>query len=98
MLTVLVVLTGETKATGGQGRSSRFPCCVLSYFSLVFVMDQIQKIQITRVGQQPEEARATERRERVYVTHIFSRDSRLLTSCSPAMAIKCHLLSILLRL
>ena len=54
MLTVLVVLTrasGETKATGGLGRPTRFPCCVLSYFSLVFVMDQIQKIQITRVGQ-----------------------------------------------
>ena len=97
ILTVLVVSTGasgETKATGGLGRPTRFTCCVLSYFSIVFVMDQFQKIQITRVGQQPEEARATERRERVYVTHIFSRDSRLLTSCSPAMAIKCNLSSI----
>ena len=35
----------------GLGRLSRFPCCVLSYFSLVFVMEQIQVTRVSSVGQ-----------------------------------------------
>ena len=30
--------------------ASRFPCCVLSYFSLVFVMEHNWQIQVTRVS------------------------------------------------
>ena len=29
---------------------SRFPCCVLSYFSLVFVVEHSRQIQVTRVS------------------------------------------------
>ena len=53
----LQILKSQRSTKGrreGGVPSSRFPCCVLSYFSLVFVMEhnwQIQVIRVSWVGQ-----------------------------------------------
>ena len=98
MLTVLVVLsraTRETKATGGLGRPTGFPCCVLSYFSFVFVKDQIHQIQITRVGQSTRKGQSHRREESESVcTSYFRKRQQTFDKMFPAMAIKCNLLSI----
>ena len=68
----------------GAGNPSRFPCCVLSYFSLVFVMEhksnwKIQVIRVSWVGQStrgnplppPTGRRGSPRAGRPFLFHIL---------------------------
>ena len=46
----LAAIAAEMPYHRTMSSPSRFPCCVLSYFSLVFVVEQTWQIQVTRVS------------------------------------------------